>query len=173
MDVQILVMWQVMANCSADTCTCARFVCCSHVLLLFPIARRHVSEVCIKCRKSFCLRWKWFLEDCVERFIEAFEVGVCVWYVEVIALGGLWAIWPDVVAKQNNGGIELGGGRWANNRIVYSERSLADNRSTNSVLHNRSTNSMLDNRSTNKSRESRQAAKRVMRRSTSLLLENY
>ena len=67
-----------MANCNVDTCTCARFVCCSHVLLLFPIARRRVSEVGVKCRKSFCLRWKWFLEDCVERFIKAFEVGVCI-----------------------------------------------------------------------------------------------
>ena len=68
---------------------------------------------------------------------------------------------------------------WSQNKTIESlcsvvavERTI-ESYTANEALHDRSTNSVLDNRSTNKSRESRQAAKRVMRRSTSLLLENY
>ena len=71
-----------------------------------------------------------------------------------IKLGGHWAHWPDVVAKQNNQVIVLGGGRWANNKW-YTANEALHNRSTNSVLSNRSTNSVLDDHSTNKCRESR------------------
>ena len=87
--------------------------------------------------------------------------GMYVWYVEVIAPGGLWANWPDVVAKQKKKNsrsvaIEPTDLMWSQNKTTESLcLVVAVERTTkwytaNKALHNHSTNSVLDNRSTNK-----------------------